>query len=242
MSSSNPSPSSSGSNRELAASLSQSSFRLVLASQSPRRRALLREDGYRFATIPAAECIEKYANAPLDSPCDYVRTLATLKAQNVAARLCGRVSVARWDVSPELPGSAPFLVVGCDSVAVCNDEILGKPRDREDAERMLRALSGSVHRVVTGLALWRVDAQDYASGPYVEKLETRVESSSLEMEELGEARLAYYLDSGLWEGKAGAFGYQDGNDWLKLIEGTESNVVGLPLEALADSILARFSH
>ena len=242
MSSSNPSPSSSGSNRELAASLSQSAVRLVLARQSPRRRALLRDDGYRFAPIPAAECIEKYANAPLDSPCDYVRTLATLKAQNVAARLCGRVSVARWDVSPELPGSAPFLVVGCDSVAVCNDEILGKPRDRADAERMLRALSGSVHRVVPGLALWRVDAQDYASGPYVEKLETRVESSSLEMEELGEARLAYYLDSGLWEGKAGAFGYQDGNDWLKLIEGTESNVVGLPLEALADSILARFSH
>ena len=76
----------------------------------------------------------------------------------------------------------------------------------------------------------------------VEKLEARVESSSLEMEELGEARLAYYLDSRLWEGKAGAFGYQDGNDWLKLIDGTESNVVGLPLEALADSILARFSH
>ncbi len=238
MSSSAPS----SSNRKLAASLSQNAFRLVLASQSSRRRALLRDDGYRFAALPAAECVEKYAQAPVESPNDYVRVLATLKAQNVAARLCGRVSTARWDVALALPGAAPFLVLGCDSVAVCNDEILGKPRDREDAERMLRALSGSKHRVVTGLALWRVDPQDYASGPDVEKLEARVESSTLLMEELGEARLAYYLDSRLWEGKAGAFGYQDGNDWLKLVEGTESNVVGLPLEALADSILARFSH
>ena len=69
------------------------------------------------------------------------------------------------------------------------------------------------------------------------KLVDFVETSILEMEVLSRARLEGYLDGGLWQGKAGAFGYQDGNDWLRLLGGSESNVVGLPLESVARVIV-----
>ena len=104
---------------------------------------------------------------------------------------------------------------------------MGKPVDRADAERMLRLLSGTEHEVRTGLCLWATPG---------DRVLRRVEVSRLWMEPLSEERLAAYLESGLWEGKAGAFGYQDGNDWLRLTFGSESNIVGLPLGALADSL------
>ena len=129
--------------------------------------------------------------------------------------------------------SRATLVLACDSVAECQGETLGKPRDREDAERMLRTLSGSIHYVRTGVAIVPIDDEDE------QRLQPFffVESSALIMERLSEERLVGYLDSGLWRGKAGAFGYQDGNDWLKLLGGSESNVVGLPLEAVALAVM-----
>ena len=229
--------------RRHAARLSHSAFRLVLGSQSPRRRELLAGDGYRFAILPAAAGVEESASQGDVSPREYVRNAAIAKARDVARRLCGRVSQGRWDVDPsfsEESARRPYLVLACDCVAVCQGEILGKPVDRADAERMLTMLSGSRHSVEGGVALWRVDVGDYESGPCADKLVDFVETSILEMEVLSRARLEGYLDGGLWQGKAGAFGYQDGNDWLKLISGSESNVVGLPLEALADALTRLF--
>lgn len=226
-----------------AARLSQTEFRLVLGSQSPRRRILLENDGYRFAVLPARDGVEEHVSVADLKPKEYVRQLAIAKARDVADRLCGKVSQGRWEVDPSFSNDCagkPYLVLACDSVAVCKDEILGKPDDRADAERMLRTLSGSRHEVDTGLALWRVDFEDYETGPNAEKLVERVEVSVLRMEELSEERLKQYLDSGLWEGKAGAFGYQDGVDWLELISGSESNVVGLPLEALDETLQKLF--
>lgn len=226
--------------RRAAARLSRSAFRLVLASQSPRRRALLAESGYRFAALAPREGAEEATDVHNLSPSEYVRALADVKALDVATRLCGKVSQARWDVAPCFDEASPYLVLACDSVAVCNGEILGKPNGRADAERMLRALSGSRHSVETGMTLRRVDLEDYATGPDARKIIRRVETSVLQMEKLSEEQLRSYLDGGLWEGKAGAFGYQDGNDWLELISGSASNVVGLPLEALAETILELF--
>ena len=105
-------------------------------------------------------------------------------------------------------------------------QILGKPRDREHAEQTLRLLSGRDHDVFTGVCIWSA----LESRCVVEVCRTR-----LRMQPLSESMLANYLDSMLWEGKAGAFGYQDGNDWLAVIgDGSESNVVGLPMERLAE--------
>ncbi len=86
--------------------------------------------------------------------------------------------------------------------------------------------SGRRHDVYTGVCLWSIRDQ---------KCVVDVVRTELQMLPLSESMLAEYLDSMLWEGKAGAFGYQDGNDWLTVLEdGSESNVVGLPMERLAE--------
>lgn len=229
--------------RRSAARLSRTAFRLVLGSQSPRRRQLLDGDGYRFAVLPADDGVEENVSQRDVSPHEFPRLLALAKARNVAERLCSQESQNRLNAVSFLEeddANKPYLVLACDSVAVCRGEILGKPDDRDDAKRMLTTLSGSRHEVVTGVALWRVDREDYAFGPAEEKLTVFVETSVLQMEELSSAKLEDYLDGGLWQGKAGAFGYQDGVDWLELISGSESNVVGLPLEALAETLTRLF--
>lgn len=222
-------------------------FRLVLGSRSPRRRGLLTSAGYRFAVLPADDAVEE--REPLDglSPSELVDRLAFVKARDVVRRLrslaqtpsfpnssnlseSSETAALRQDIDATFgPSNAPFVVLSCDSVAVCDGEILGKPADRADAERMLRLLSGAEHEVRTGLCLWATPG---------DRVLRRVEISRLWMAPLSEERLAAYLESGLWEGKAGAFGYQDGNDWLRLTYGSESNVVGLPLAALAESLRA----
>lgn len=222
-------------------------FRLVLGSRSPRRRGLLTAAGYRFAVLPADDAVEE--REPLDglSPSELVDRLAFVKARDVVRRLrplvepssssssrlpnpseSSETSALRREFDAIFgPSTAPFVVLSCDSVAVCDGEILGKPVDRADAERMLRLLSGAEHEVRTGLCLWATPG---------DRVLRRVEISRLRMAPLSEERLASYLESGLWEGKAGAFGYQDGNDWLRLTYGSESNIVGLPLAPLADSL------
>jgi septum formation protein len=117
------------------------------------------------------------------------------------------------------------VVLAADTIAICNDEILGKPRDRQDAERMLRLLSGREHEVLTAVVLI-----DCHCGAELAHLET----TQLLMDQLSDADLQAYLNSQLWQGKAGAFGYQDGWDWLHVVAGSESNVVGLPLERLPE--------
>ena len=118
------------------------------------------------------------------------------------------------------------LILGCDTVAECGGKILGKPADREDARTMLALLAGQEHRVYSGLCLWPLDGE-----PAV-----RVAVTTLRMDPLRPESLDAYLASGQWQGKAGAFGYQDGLDWVHVIEGSQSNVVGLPMELLAEMI------
>jgi len=177
---------------------------LILASSSPRRRQLLEEQGYEFEVIPPHESAEDEAGAD-ESPPQLVARLAMQKARDVARRITAGI------------------VIGCDTVAECGGQILGKPTSIEHARQMLELLRGQEHRVCSGLCLWRRPD---------EKVWNEVEVTRLVMESLSDADLAAYLATGDWKGKAGAFGYQDGLDWVHIIEGSESNVVGLPLERL----------
>lgn len=182
--------------------------KLILASRSPRRRELLAEAGYQFDVVPPADS-DECGTCSREPPAVVVARLAWKKAADVARQV------------------KEGLVLGCDTVAEVDGQILGKPPDEALARRMLGMLSGREHRVLSGLCLWNV--------PHGE-LQTRVVVTRLRMDKLSPDQLDRYIQSYAWEGKAGAFGYQDGPDWLHLIEGSESNVVGLPLEALAEML------
>lgn len=144
-----------------------------------------------------------------ETPPELVARLAYQKAQEVAARV------------------EQGLVLGCDTVVECMGQILGKPTDVEHARHMLNLLRGRVHHVYSGVCLWR--------RPDGKRL-VEVAVTRLRMDDVSDAELDDYLQCGLWEGKAGAFGYQDRLGWLHIEEGTESNVVGLPLELVAEML------
>lgn len=182
--------------------------KLILASSSPRRRQLLQEAGYDFEVIVPSERAECGVCSG-ESPPEMVSRLAYQKAADVAPRV------------------SPGLVIGCDTVAECAGRILGKPADEDCAREMLELLSGRKHHVYSGLCVWRVPDGE----PLVE-----VDRTTLSMRVLSPREIDDYLASGLWAGKAGAFGLQDRLGWLEIVEGSESNVVGLPLERLADML------
>lgn len=181
--------------------------RLILASQSPRRRELLRRAGYCFDVIPPVDVDE--SARPGESPEELVARLARRKAADVARRVDRGV------------------VLGCDTVVECEGRMLGKPRDREHARDILLALSGREHCVLSGVCLWPVPG---------DHPDVRVARTLLRMDRLTPEQLAEYLAGGQWAGKAGAFGYQDRLGWVHVVEGSPSNVVGLPMELLAEML------
>jgi septum formation protein len=188
---------------------------LILASGSPQRKRLLAEAGYRFEIVvprPHAEC----GVCSKETPGELVARLARQKADDVRDQLAQR----------PIPGiSSAHTIVACDTVAECLGQILGKPENREHARQMLERLSGREHRVHSGLAVWPVGDARPRLG---------VARTTLRMDPLSERQIEEYLNGGQWEGKAGAFGYQDRVGWLRIIEGSESNVIGLPMELLAE--------
>ena len=205
---------------------------LILASRSPRRRQLLSNAGAVFEVIPASDHAED-AIRPSESPTEYVQRLALQKAGDVAGRLRSGQIALRNDFSADDSASdkkmQKVIVLGCDTLAVCRGRILGKPNDAGDARRMLTLLQGNEHETLSGLCLI-----EWMTGRTL----VDIARSTLFMHIIGEEILEKYLASGQWEGKAGAFGYQDGLPWLEITGGSESNVVGLPLELL-DQLLDR---
>jgi len=187
---------------------SNSRPKLILASRSPRRQELLWEAGYRFEVCAPGENAE-FGPCAGETPAELVTRLAYQKAADVARQV----------------GSG--WILGCDTVAECDGRILGKPADEHHARQMLKTLRGREHRVFSGLCLWKLpDAK-----PLV-----RVAATTLRMDRLSDRQIEEYLAGGQWKGKAGAFGYQDRLGWVHVIEGSESNVVGLPLELLAEML------
>jgi septum formation protein len=175
---------------------------LILASASPRRRELLQQIGVQFR-VQVAD-IDETPQAR-ETPAAYVARLALGKAQKVAAANPGCV------------------VLGSDTTVVLDDEILGKPENDADAARMLAALAGRRHQVMTAVALVQDDQQR------VQTVITNVHFTSLSA-----AQITAYVATGEPADKAGAYGIQGlGAVLVDAIEGSYSNVVGLPLTETA---------
>ncbi|MEK7732222.1 MAG: Maf family protein, partial [Planctomycetota bacterium] len=116
-------------------------------------------------------------------------------------------------------------VLAADTIAALGGRVFGKPADRDDARRILKSLSGTTHQVITGVTLL-----DASSGVRL----IRHDSTNVIMRRLTDSEIEDYLDSGAWEGKAGAYGIQDkGDAFVERIEGSFTNVVGLPMELVA---------
>lgn len=196
---------------------------LVLASASPRRRELLMQAGFRFDVEPSR--VEE-ALRPGEDAASFATRLAREKAAAVFER---RRSVSRAE--------GGLLVLGADTVVVCDREICGKPQDPADAVRMLRRLGGRTHGVITGLALIS-SAKPEPSG-----MDRNIEIASavtyVTMRTLSEAEIAAYVASGEPMDKAGGYAIQGyAGRWIPQIRGCYFNVVGLPLSLAASLIEA----
>jgi septum formation protein len=174
---------------------------LILASSSPRRRDLLNQIGIRFDVLPANLDETRHRD---ESPTAYVQRLALEKAHAIQA------------LHPK------STVLGADTTVVAHQEILNKPKDLADAERMLRSLSNTVHQVHTGIALVTPTTQL-----------THVETTSVFLSPIPEDELAHYLSTRDSLDKAGAYGIQGyAARWVTRIEGDFFNVMGLPIAAV----------
>jgi septum formation protein len=191
---------------------------IILASGSPQRKRLLTDAGYRFEVVPPHESAESGICSQC-GPAELVLDLAVRKAIDVVTHMRGAG-----------PPSEPTLLIACDTVAECEGAILGKPSDEDHARSMLEHLRGKRHRVYSGLCLW-VLSSGSKTAP-----RTRIAITELLMDDLTDEEIDEYIDSDMWRGKAGAFGYQDRPGWLRIVSGSESNVIGLPMELLAEML------
>ena len=179
--------------------------RLVLASASPRRSLLLRDAGYVFEQV----------TPPIDEPdifCVAIPPAAHAEAMSyLKARICA-------DHRPDA------LILAADTMVTYEGSIYGKPADAHDARRILTTLGGTIHEVITGVAVLHHATNRRRLCHQV----TRVRMRALSPTELDD-----YIANGAWQGKAGAYGIQDNNDpFVESIEGSFTNVVGLPLETV----------
>jgi septum formation protein len=173
---------------------------LVLASASPRRQELLSKAGIPFVVQPADLDESPHAG---ESP------------QDCAERLASEKALAVRRTRPQ------DVVLGADTIVVVDDTILGKPGDGDDAARMLRMLSGRVHRVITGVCV---------AGPAADSARVASETTLVTMSELSDEEIRGYVATGEPMDKAGAYAIQGmASRWIPRIEGDYSNVVGLPV-------------
>lgn len=183
-------------------------IRLILASNSPRRRELLRNAGFEFDVRPSG--IQE-SRLPEESPEAFTRRLARDKALDVARQ-----------------SEAGSLVLGADTVVAVDGEILEKPVDAVDAARMLRTLSGRTHRVITAVCLIRAPERVLA---------WRHETTSVTFRKLTNEEIENYVASGEPFDKAGGYAIQGlASRFVPRIEGCYFNVVGLPVP-LVDEIV-----
>jgi len=179
-------------------------YQIILASKSPRRQELLHGMGVEFS-IMTKETDESF---PADMSLDEVPKYLSLQK-----------SLAFTD--DELP--ADFLLITSDTVVICEGEILGKPKDREDAARMLQLLSGKTHHVVTGVTVRSAD-----------KTESFAMRSNVTFAQLDAEEIDYYIEHCKPYDKAGAYGIQEWIGYVGIsgLEGSFYNVMGLPTRKL----------
>ncbi len=180
---------------------------IILASASPRRVELLASAGIEFE-VHAGDVPEDVL--PGEAPEDHVVRLAREKALNVAGKVAGR------------------FFIGADTVVVCDGEIMGKPKDSADAERMLWKLSGIPHEVITGFAVYDRERDDALSGAVTTKVFFK---------QLRDEEIHAYIATGCPFDKAGAYAIQGGAaHMVERIDGSYTNVVGLPLCEVVEAL------
>lgn len=179
-------------------------FRLTLASGSIGRRWLLEKAGYTFDILPAN--IDEPTEASHGSCRQYVHHVSWLKAAAVA------------------PKVNEGVVLAADTVGWIDGKVIGKPEDEADARRILTTLSGRVHELWSGVVLWRTEDQMQWCWQ---------ERSLVKMRPLSDRELDDYLQTRKWVGCSGAYAIEEENDpYLTIVEGSLSNVIGLPMESL----------
>jgi septum formation protein len=184
-------------------------MRLVLASASPRRAALLAAAGFVFDTLPV-DLDERVRDG--ETPSAYVRRLAMEKSARALEQM-----------GPQADGA---LVLGADTTVVVDQTILGKPGDDSDLASMLRQLSGRAHLVLTGLSL-RLGGRERGG----------VEATTVEFSRLSDADIAWYVASGEGRDKAGGYAIQGlASRFVRRIDGSYTNVVGLPIAAVHELV------
>lgn len=181
------------------------SKRMVLASASPRRKELLELMGLEFCIIPSKkeEVITK------TEPSEIVKELAAQKAEDILNTI-----------------SEDVLVIGSDTIVVCDGEVMGKPADEESAFAMLHKLQGRTHQVYTGVAVMQKENNKITSDIFAEKAEVTVCS-------MADEEIWWYIRRGESMDKAGAYGVQGSfGVFVKEIKGEYNTVLGLPIASL----------
>jgi 23S rRNA (uracil1939-C5)-methyltransferase len=183
---------------------------IVLASQSPRRRELLQKIAPEFRVVPSGVREDEFREK---DPLRFALRAAEAKARDVGAK------------------NPSSLIIAADTVVNLKEEILGKPKDRAEAEAMLRNLSGQRHRVITAIALYKKDRESLLTG---------YEISYVTFKTIGDAEIKAYLDKNEYLDKAGSYAVQEvGDAFVAKLEGDYENVVGFPV-ARVKKLLADF--
>lgn len=204
-------------------------MRLILASASPRRAELLAAAGFAFDVL-AVDIGERVRAG--ESPADYVCRLASEKSargwDRMRSSLPGPKDPAYVGSSPKDPAYVDVIVLGADTAVVVDGDILGKPRDENEAQEMLRRLSGRSHQVMTGVSL-RSASQEIGG----------LETTIVWFATLTPGEVEWYAGTGEGRDKAGAYAIQGlASRFIPRIEGSYSNVVGLPV-TLVNALIAR---
>ena len=188
-------------------------MKYILASASPRRKEILEQIGLKFEIIPA--CGEEVIQ--YDKPEEVVMDLSRQKAEEIAKK--------RTEIT------IPEVIIGADTVVAYKDTILGKPKDREDAYRMISLLQGNSHKVYTGVTLILRSGEETTVHSFFE--ETKVTMYSM-----SEAEREWYIDTKEPFDKAGGYGIQGKCAiFIEKISGDYNNVVGLPVARIYQELL-----
>ena len=191
--------------------MADKSVSIVLASVSPRRKQLLAGGGYKFTVFPP-EIDESAFPSESIAACEYAKRLALAKARNVAEKF------------PDC------VVIGADTVVDFKGQIIGKPADAKQAEQITRKLFSAPHKVITAVAIVRL-----SDGIEIVKSDT----TAVYPKKLSAEQIAGHIKSGSWRDKAGAYAIQEGGDaFIERIDGSLTNVMGLPMGLLAGLLMA----
>ena len=196
-------------------------MKFILASASPRRKELLEQIGMKFEVrVSEAEEVTEATE-----PADYVMELSLLKAEDVAGKI---------PVMYDARGiNQDFVVIGSDTVVAAGGEILGKPKDKEDARRMITMLSGKTHQVYTGVTLMIFQDERMSQ-------ETFYEKTDVTFYEMTEKQIEEYISDPEPYDKAGAYAIQGlCSAYIKGINGDYASVVGLPVSRICHELTKR---